>query len=145
MHKPLEDYLAEVARQIVSIPEPRRDEEIKEMRSHLLAAIAANQERGQAEDAAVARALEAFGTPEEASASILIAWRDFARKQIRKGFWMVGGIWSVFFGFMAIASNASDRSNWLLGLAFTWIVCFIGMVVSPLWTLRSRPVRSSVR
>lgn len=146
MHKQLEDYLAQVARQIASIPEPRRDEELKEMRAHLLMAVAAYQELGEAEDLAVASALKAFGTPSEASANVLIAWREFARKQIRKGFWTIGGIWSALFGFMALfASNEADRSHWLLGLAFTWLVCFVGMVVAPLWVLRNRPLRSSLQ
>lgn len=146
MHKPLEDYLTQVAQQIASIPKPRRDEELKEMRAHLLMAVAANQEQGQAEEMAVVNALKAFGTPAEASANVLTAWRGFVRKHIRTGFLRVGGIWSLFFGFMTLfGSNGSDRSNWLLGLAFTWLVCFVGMVVSPLWSLRTRPVRLSAR
>lgn len=142
MYQQLEDYLAQVSQQIVSIPKPRRDEELKEMRAHLLLAVAANQEQGQAEDVAVANALTAFGTPAEASESVLIAWRGFVRKHIRQGFWRVGGIWSVLFGFMTLfASGGPDRYRWLLGLAFTWLVCFVGMVVSPLWALRKRPAR----
>ncbi len=46
MHKQLEDYLTEVARQIGSIPKPRRDEELREMRAHLVNAVAAHRERG---------------------------------------------------------------------------------------------------
>ena len=138
MYKPLEDYLAQVAQQIASLPKPRRDEELKEMRGHLLMAVAANQEQGQSEDVAVANALKAFGAPAEASASVLTAWRVFVRKHVRTGFWRMGGIWSAFFGFMAIfSSNESDRCHWLIAFAFTWIVCFVGMVVSPLWSLRN--------
>ncbi len=146
MYKQLENYLAQVAQQIVSIPKPRRDEELKEMRAHLLMAVAANQEQGQKEEVAVANALKAFGTPTEASANVLIAWRNFAQKHIRMGFWRVGGIWSIFFVPMALfTSNASGRYFWLLGLAFTWLVCFVGMIVSPLWSLRKCSVRPSVR
>lgn len=144
MHKQLEDYMAQVAQQIASVPKPRRDEELREMRAHLVMAVAANQEQGQAESAAMASALEAFGTPDEASAGVLAAWRDSVRKDARKAFGRVGVIWSVFAGFMA-SSNNSDRRGWLLLLACIWLVCFAGMFVLPLWYLRTRPVRSSVR
>lgn len=146
MHKQLEEYLAQVAEQIVSIPQPRRAEELKEMRAHLLMAVGANQEQGQTEDEAVANALKAFGTPAEASASVLIAWKVFARKHIRNGFWKLGSIWSALFSFMALfASTGPARYPWLVALAFTWIVCLVGMVVSPLWSLRERHVRPSTR
>lgn len=142
MHKQLEEYLAEVAGQIASMPQPRRDEELKEMRAHLLMAVAANLEQGQSEEVAVANALDAFGTPAEASASVLGAWRVFVQKHIRKGFWRLGGIWSIPFSFMALfASNGPDRYPWLLALAFTWLVCLVGMVVSPVWSLRTRRAR----
>ena len=92
MHKQLEDYLAEVARQIGSIPKPRRDEELREMRAHLVSAIAANQELGQSEDVAAANALNDFGTPAEAALSVVRAWRGFAWKHGVKTFWTMVGI-----------------------------------------------------
>ena len=52
MLKQLEDYLAEVARHIGSIPKPRRAEELREMRAHLVHAVAANRALGLTEDAA---------------------------------------------------------------------------------------------
>lgn len=144
--KGLEDYMEQVAQQIVSIPKPRRDEELKEIHTHLLMAVTANLEQGQVEEVAIANALQAFGTPAEASASVLFAWRRFVQKHIRKGFWRVGGIWSIFFCFMTLfTTNPSERYHWLLGLAFTWLICFIGMILSPLWALRVRSVQSAMR
>ena len=99
MHKQLEDYLAEVARQIGSIPKPRRDEELKEMRAHLVHAVAANGELGQSEDVAVANALHDFGTPAEAALNVVKAWRCFTWKHGVKTFWNMLGIQSAFYAF----------------------------------------------
>ena len=120
MYEQLEDYLVQVARQIGSIPKPRRDEELKEMRAHLVNAVAAHQELGQSEDVAVANALREFGTPEVAALNVVIAWRRFAWKQGVKAFWSMVGIWSVFYAFWGLFSpTAADQHRWLWFWAFT--------------------------
>ena len=127
MHKQLEDYLAQVARQIGSIPKPRRDEELKEMRAHLVSAVAANQELGQSEDVAVGSALNDFGTPAEAALNVVRAWRRFAWKQGVKTFWTVVGIWSVFYVFQIVfmSPKAADLRLWFCGWAFTIVMCVL--------------------
>lgn len=127
MHKQLEDYLTEVARQIGSIPKPRRDEELKEMREHLVSAIAANRELGQSEDVAAANALKEFGTPAEAALHVVRAWRCFAWKNGVKTFWTMFGIWSAFYAFQIVLMSyrASDLRLLCYCWAFTLGVCVL--------------------
>ena len=49
MHRLLESYLSEVAAHLSALPVVRRNEELREMRSHLLSAVEAYQERGETE------------------------------------------------------------------------------------------------
>ncbi len=81
MHKQLEDYLNEVAKGLGSLPTARREEELSEIRQHLLSAVAASEEAGQTEDEAVQAAAEQFGTPQAVSKQIVSAWRHEAWKQ----------------------------------------------------------------
>ena len=132
MHKQLEDYLAQVTRQIGSIPKPRRDEELKEMRAHLVSAVTANQELGQSEDVAVANALDDFGTPVEAALNVVRAWRCFAWKHGVKTFCTVVGIWSVFYVFQIVfmSPKVADLRLWFYGWAFT-IVMSVLLILGP--------------
>ena len=127
MHKQLEDYLAEVARQIGSIPKPRRDEELKEMRAHLVHAVAAYGELGQSEDVAVANALNDFGTPAEAALNVVKAWRCFTWKHGVRAFWNMLGIQSAFYAFQILFmyQRASDVRIWCWCWAFTLVVCVV--------------------
>lgn len=81
MHKQLEDYLNEVAKSLGSLPPARRDEEMREMRQHLLNAVVIGKEQGQSENEAVLAAIEQFGTPQAVSKQIVSAWRREAWKQ----------------------------------------------------------------
>jgi uncharacterized membrane protein len=106
MHNLLENYLAEVRAKLSPLPAERREEEMREMRQHLLSAIEVNQELGQSEDEAAANALADFGTPEKASESILWAWRRDVRKQSVQSFWRFEGIWAVFYVFVGFQSHS---------------------------------------
>jgi len=75
MHKQLEDYLAKVEKSLSPLPQGRRDEELKEMRQHLLSTVELNQENEQTEDQAVAAALQQFGGHRELGARVVSAWR----------------------------------------------------------------------
>ena len=75
MHSLLESYLAEVRAKLCALPAARREEELREMRQHLLDAVRVNREQGQTEVEAAANALAEFGTSAEASESVLWAWR----------------------------------------------------------------------
>lgn len=127
MHKQLEDYLAEVARQIGSIPKPRRDEELREMRAHLDHAVAANREQGQSEDVAVANALDDFGTPVEAALNVVKAWRCFAWKHGVKTFWQMLSIQSALYIFLILfmSPKASDVHIFSCCWAFALVVCVL--------------------
>lgn len=81
MHKQLEDYLNEVAKGLGSLPTTRREEELSEIRQHLLSAVAASKEAGHTEDEAVQIAVEQFGTPQAVSKQIVSAWRREAWKR----------------------------------------------------------------
>ena len=87
MHSLLEDYLAEVSAQLGSLLAKQRDEEMREMRHHLLSAMEANRDLGQSEDEAAANALTEFGTSEQASESLLWACQPDLRKKMRKQRW----------------------------------------------------------
>lgn len=86
MHSLLENYLSEVARQLDSLPQTRRNEELKEMRQHLLSAVIVNREFGQSEEEAVTSALRQFGPPQEATEGLIQAWRR-EQKLRRRDFW----------------------------------------------------------
>lgn len=76
MHSLLDTYLADVAARLGALPPRRRDDELREMRAHLEAAVAAGREDGLSEDAAAASALAQFGPPpHEAAAGIVRAWK----------------------------------------------------------------------
>ncbi len=81
MYKQLEEYLSEVAKGLVVLPPARREEELSEIRQHLLSAVAGSEEKGRTEDEAVQIAVKQFGTPQAVSKQIVSAWRREAWKQ----------------------------------------------------------------
>lgn len=140
MQKPLEAYLSELERRLGSLPKPRRDEELKEVRHHLESAIAANREEGQSESLAIANAIADFGAPEEAAKTILGAWQRFLRKNSRKTFCIIEGMWSMFAAFQILvgSSSAADvrlwATFWILSVALT----ALGVLLPPYLPQRSR-------
>ena len=75
MHTLLESYLSEVAAHLSLLPPKRRDEELREMRTHLENAVIVNCELGQSEDEAAQSAVTQFGTPQELGENVVWAWR----------------------------------------------------------------------
>ena len=75
MHTQLEAYLEQVAAQLSALPPKRRNEELREMRQHLLNAVTVNQELGQSEEDAAANAVMQFGTAEDLGNNLVWAWR----------------------------------------------------------------------
>jgi uncharacterized membrane protein len=86
MNNLVENYLSEVAAYLKSLPAKRREEELREMRQHLLNAVTANQETGMIDDQAVQKALEQFGTPEALGKEVMVAWQRGRKREIRD-FW----------------------------------------------------------
>jgi hypothetical protein len=75
MHSLLEDYIAEVSKQLEILPKAKRNEELREMQQHLLSAVTLYQEQGQSEDEAAQSAVAQFGTPADLGGNIVQAWR----------------------------------------------------------------------
>lgn len=75
MQQRLEEYLSQVEHELRTVPAPQRDEELREMRQHLVDNVTVNQEiLGYDEEQAVATALEEFGAPKKLAREILAAW-----------------------------------------------------------------------
>ena len=75
MHSLLETYLSEVAAHLSALPTKRRDEELREMRTHLENAVIVNRELGQTGDEAAADAVAQFGRPQDLGENVVWAWR----------------------------------------------------------------------
>ncbi len=97
MHSLLENYLAEVTVQLGPLPAKRRDDEVNEMRQHLLNAVIVNREMGMAEDEAAATAVEQCGPPEEATQGLVRAWRQGEQKKNARNFWRRTALFSAVF------------------------------------------------
>ena len=82
----LEAYLEQVAAHLSALPTKRRNEELREMRQHLLNAVTVNRELGQSEDEAVQNAVMQFGTPEDLGGNLVWAWRRGVMLD-KGGFW----------------------------------------------------------
>ena len=74
MHSLLEAYLSEVAAHLSALPAERRNEELREMRTHLENAAIVNRELGQSEDEAAQNAVAQFGTPQDLGENVVWAW-----------------------------------------------------------------------
>ncbi len=75
MHTLLEAYLEQVAAHLSALPPKRRNEELREMRQHLLDAVTVNKELGQSEEDAAANAVMQFGTPEDLGGNLVWVWK----------------------------------------------------------------------
>lgn len=85
MHNQLETYMAEIEAHLAPLSSGQRVEELREMRAHLQAAIA-RQEDSQSHEEAVRDAIGQFGTPASVAGETVTAWRrgEALRK---RGFW----------------------------------------------------------
>ena len=88
MHTLLEAYLEQVAAHLSALPPKRRNEELREMRQHLLNALTVNRELGQTEEDAAANAVMQFGTPEDLGDNLIWAWRRGENKLNRRSSWI---------------------------------------------------------
>ena len=75
MHSLLESYLSELAAQLQALPQARRAEELREMRTHLESAQTEYRAQGQTGDEAAASAAAQFGSPDALAQSVTQAWR----------------------------------------------------------------------
>jgi len=83
MHEQLEDYLSKIEKQLAALPAEQREEELREIRSHLQQMIAENIARGDVADEAIAQALEQFGPAGKLGRDLKVAkpipWYDRGR------------------------------------------------------------------
>jgi hypothetical protein len=97
MHNLLEDYLAEVKAKLSALPVKRREEEMREMRQHLLNSVIVNRDFGQSEEESEANAVAEFGPPQESAASLVRAWRQGEQKKNARHFWRMSAVSIGFF------------------------------------------------
>ncbi len=99
MHSLLENYLSEVAAHLGALPVARRNEELREMRAHLLSAVAAYQELGETEQEALESALRQFGPSSQVAGGLTHAWRrghGSRRDTAKAGLFGVAVLWGVY-------------------------------------------------
>ncbi len=120
MHSLLESYLAEVTRQLGPLPVARRNEELREVRQHLLDAVMVNKERGQGEDEAAASAVEQCGDPEELAHSLVRAWRRGVKLNYRDFWGTVAGFWVMERGLLGLNLWLTLHTHTLLN-AHSWL------------------------
>lgn len=75
---PLELYLSRVARELRSMPSVKRDEELRELRSHLEQRIEDFEARGLKIEDAQARAVDGFGSPQVLGSKLCDAWEGIS-------------------------------------------------------------------
>jgi len=93
MHSLLENYLAEVQVKLSPLPAKRREEEMREMRQHLLNAVIVNREFGQSEEEAETNAVAEFGPSQEAAASLVRTWQQGRQRKNKRFFWRMSAVY----------------------------------------------------
>ena len=112
MHSLLEAYLQQVAAHLSALPVKRRNEELHEMRQHLLNAVTVNQELGQSEEDAAANAVLQFGTPEDLGGNLIWAWRRGEKKLNKRSFWLAAACTLAILFFMPLLAVALPFGPW---------------------------------
>ncbi|MEO7714781.1 MAG: hypothetical protein ABIY70_01145 [Capsulimonas sp.] len=87
MHHKLEEYLLGVSERLDPLPTLRRNEELREMRQHLLNAVIVNQEFGMSEDEAAHTAIKQYGPTEDIASQLVWAWRRGDKREKALGVW----------------------------------------------------------
>ena len=114
MHRLLEEYLDQVATQLRTLPVKRRNEELREMRQHLLSTVEAHLELGATQQEAVEATLHQFGSSAEAASGLTRAWRrgQGAWLNVAKGgFLGAAALWGVFAACTLFGQYVAQRSN----------------------------------
>lgn len=101
MHERLETYAAvdtylqEVGAHLAKLPPAVRDEELRELRGHLLALVAAGCELNEGHDEAVQAALRQFGAPRRIGRDLMSAWKRRHLKELWLATGYGYGTWSM--------------------------------------------------
>lgn len=132
MHSLLEGYLKEVAGHLARLPEARRAEELREVRTHLENAVIVGREMGQTKDEAAREALAQFGTPGALGDNLVQAWRREQTLNRRSLFGAAAGaaaaayLVNYFVGRVLLAPSLHHSMSHAQVDAFVWmrLVCF---------------------
>jgi len=119
MHILIEHYLAKVAAQLRSLPVARRNEELREMRQHLLSTVEAHQELGATQQQAVEATLHQFGSSSEAASGLTRAWRRGQGTWLdvaKGGLLGAAALWGVVATCALLGQYVAERSNALTTL-----------------------------
>lgn len=145
MHQRLEQYLNELAVRLNSLPAYQRDEELAEVRAHLEAMIAANQELGDTEEEAVHAALRQFDASRKLGQGLARTWRRGQRRTWRETlsgaaicaagcYWGISSVITlVFYPMVATTPSEAARSK-VLNLAFYVLLPILPGLVTGLAT-----------
>lgn len=139
MHSLLESYLAEVEAKLSALPAKRREEELREMRQHLLSSMEANQGLGQSENEAAASALAEFGMSEKANESVLWAWRRDMRKKSIKTSWGMASVWTLNSIFDSVLWHKQSYQGYCITLC-SWVLIML-MILSRYLPAKYQPSR----
>jgi hypothetical protein len=103
----IEDYLDQVCAPLVGVvPYARRQELRAELREHLTAMAAAQQELGSGQEAAIVMALRQFGNPRDIAADWAREWLDSSTPDGARSPWRTMGIALCSFGLATLVSFA---------------------------------------
>lgn len=111
MHSLLETYLSEVAAHLRSLPVAQRNEELREMRTHLLSAVEAYQELGETEGGAIESTLRQFGPSSQVAGGLTHAWRRGQgswREAVKAGLFGAAALWGVY-GFCGMVGHYLEQ------------------------------------
>lgn len=134
MQTPLEEYLSKIEKQLAALPIEQRHEEVREIRSHLQQMVEDNIARGDAPDAAVAKALEQFGAAEKVGRALKnLPNRNarFLRKVLPGVLKYLASMFAIsimllyFMGPSVIPHPLSPSLNSLVAFALAWTLTFI--------------------
>lgn len=111
MHSLLEWYLAEVAAQLKSLPAKRREEELREIREHLLIAVTTHREAGLSEDEGAAKVVVQFGSASVLAQRLTASWRRERRAS-----------WFSLWGTVALGFVSVYIPNWIVHLVLPFLL-----------------------
>jgi hypothetical protein len=131
MHNQLEKYLSQIEKQLASLPAGQRQEELREIRSHLEMMIDDNIARGFEADEAVSKALEQFGAAKKVGHDLSFppgSERSYLLKHVYKLFGMFAAIvaMDVMFNYFPSISLSFFNNWWSLIVVFLvgWACAF---------------------
>jgi len=132
MHNQLEKYLSQIEKQLAALPAEQRQDELREIRSHLEMMIEDNVARGCEMDEAVVKAIRQFGAAERVGRDLNFPIgneRSFLLKYRFKVFRLLACIVAVEVMFHYFPSISLSSNNWwsiVIAFLLGWMIAFFG-------------------